>query len=497
MQRSRAGFRSTGFIGGIVGAALVALAFVGVGPQPAPAQSTLPGFADLAERLSPAVVNISTSQTVDRPEGMPELPPGSPFEDLFRDFFDRDIPQGPQTLESLGSGFVVSPEGYVVSNNHVIEQADEVTVNFSDGSSLLAEVIGRDAKTDIALLKVEPDEALPFVEWGDSNTSRVGDWVLAIGNPFGLGGSVSAGIISALSRDIQAGPYDDFIQTDAAINRGNSGGPLFNLNGRVIGVNTAIISPTGGSIGIGFAVPSALARNVVDQLQEFGVTRRGWLGVRIQQVDDDMAEALQMDRAMGALVADVTPDSPAADAGIEAGDVIVKFDGRDVAEMRDLPRMVAETAVEQTVRVIVFRDGKTRTLPVKIGLLEEATADGMAEPEDAGEGEPDADEPGTAVVLGMTLSPLSGADRERYDISDDVSGVLVAGVEQGSPAVEKGIREGSLIVEVGQEPVSSPAEVAEGVEAARENGRKSVLLLIRSGEDLRFVPLPLGDDGAE
>ena len=485
----------TGLAG--VAAILALVVLVIVGSRPAPAQGLPPSFADLAERLSPAVVNISTSQTVERPDGIPELPPGSPFEDLFRDFFDRNIPQGPRTVESLGSGFVISAEGYVVSNNHVIEEADEVTVNFSDGSSLIAEVIGRDAKTDIALLKVDPDAPLPFVEWGDSNASRVGDWVLAIGNPFGLGGSVSAGIISALGRNIEAGPYDDFIQTDAAINRGNSGGPLFNLNGRVIGVNTAIISPTGGSIGIGFAVPSALARNVVDQLQQYGVTRRGWLGVRIQQVDDDMAEALGMERAMGALVADVTADSPAADAGIEAGDVIVKFDGRDVAEMRDLPRMVADTPVDQTVRVIVFRDGKTRTLPVKIGLLEEATAGGVTEPEGTGEGEPDADEPSTTDVLGMTLSPLSGADRERYDIPDDASGVLVAGVEQGSAAVEKGIREGSLIVEVGQEPVSTPEEVAAGVEAAREQGRKSVLLLIRSGDDLRFVPLPLGDGGEE
>ena len=497
MRSSTARFRSTGLGGAIVAAALIALALVGAGPQPAPAQGTPPSFADLAERLSPAVVNISTSQTVDRPENMPELPPDSPFEDLFRDFFDQDIPQGPRTLESLGSGFVVSPEGYVVSNNHVIERADEVTVNFSDGSSLIAEVIGRDAKTDIALLKVEPDGPLPFVEWGDSTTSRVGDWVLAIGNPFGLGGSVSAGIISALSRDIQAGPYDDFIQTDAAINRGNSGGPLFNLNGRVIGVNTAIISPTGGSIGIGFAVPSTLARNVVDQLREFGVTRRGWLGVRIQTVDDDMAEALGMDDAMGALVADVTVDGPAAEAGIQAGDVIVKFDGRDVEDMRDLPRMVAETPVDKSVRVTVFRDGKTRTLRVKVGLLEEATAGGATEPESAAPGEPEADEPGTTELLGMTLSPLSGADRERYDIPGDVTGVLVAGVEQGSPAVEKGIREGSLIVEVGQEPVATPEEVVEGVEAAREAGRNSVLLLLRSGEDLRFVPLPLEGDGAE
>ncbi|MEM7237035.1 MAG: trypsin-like peptidase domain-containing protein, partial [Pseudomonadota bacterium] len=306
---------------------IVALAVVALTAQSATAKPD--SFADLAERLSPSVVNISTSQTVERPaEGAPQVPEGSPFEDLFRDFFDRrGQPQGPREVQSLGSGFVISSEGYVVTNNHVIADADEIQVNFPDGTSLEATLIGTDPKTDLAVLKVEPDTPLPFVRFGDSSISRVGDWVLAIGNPFGLGGSVSAGIISARNRDIQAGPYDDFIQTDAAINRGNSGGPLFNMDGEVIGVNTAIISPSGGSIGIGFSVPSNLAKNVVAQLQEFGETRRGWLGVRIQQVNDEMAEALGLDEAMGALVADVTAGGPAQEAGIEAGDVIIKFDG--------------------------------------------------------------------------------------------------------------------------------------------------------------------------
>ena len=478
----------------VVAVLLAALTLVAVQAERARAQGAPGSFADLAERLSPAVVNISTSQMLERPENLPDLPPGSPFEDLFRDFFDRGMPQGPQTVESLGSGFVISPEGYVVSNNHVVMQADEVNVNFSDGTSLIAEVVGSDPKTDIALLKVEPDEPLPFVEWGDSEASRVGDWVLAIGNPFGLGGSVSAGIISALSRDIQAGPYDDFIQTDAAINRGNSGGPLFNLNGRVIGVNTAIISPTGGSIGIGFAVPSALARNVVDQLREFGETRRGWLGVRIQSVNEEMAEALGMERPMGALVADVTPEGPAAEAGIQAGDVIVKFDGQDIEDMRELPRVVAETAVGKTARVVIFRKGKTQTLRVEVGLLEETTPGALERPEAAGEGEPDAEEPPLTDLLGMSLSPLSGADRERYDLPEDVTGVLVAGVEQGGRAAAKGIREGDVIVEAGQEVVETPEAVVAAVEAAREEGRNSILLLLRSGEELRFVPLGLDEE---
>ncbi|MEL6481195.1 MAG: Do family serine endopeptidase, partial [Pseudomonadota bacterium] len=341
-------------------------------PSETQAQARPGSFADLAERLSPAVVNISTAQKVEQAErGEQQVPEGTPFEDLFRDFFERGRPQGPRQVQSLGSGFVISAEGYVVTNNHVIEEADEITVNFADGSSLPAELVGTDPKTDIALLKIEPTQPLEFVKFGDSEASRVGDWVLAIGNPFGLGGSVSAGIISARDRNINAGPYDDFIQTDAAINRGNSGGPLFNLDGEVIGVNTAIISPTGGSIGIGFAVPSAIAENVVAQLQEFGQTKRGWLGVRIQTVNDELAEALGLDRPQGALVADVTSEGPAEEGGIEAGDVILKFDGKDISEMRDLPRIVAETAVGSTVRVVVFRKGKTQSVKVTLGLLEE------------------------------------------------------------------------------------------------------------------------------
>ncbi|MEL6479170.1 MAG: DegQ family serine endoprotease [Pseudomonadota bacterium] len=457
----------------------------------APAQARPDSFADLAERLSPAVVNISTSQTVERegPQGgAPQVPEGSPFEDLFRDFFDqRRGNRGPREVQSLGSGFVISAEGFVVTNNHVIEDADEIQVNFADGSSLEATLIGTDPKTDLAVLKVEPTKALKFVKFGDSDASRVGDWVLAIGNPFGLGGSVSAGIISARNRDIQAGPYDDFIQTDAAINRGNSGGPLFNMAGEVIGVNTAIISPSGGSIGIGFSVPSNLARNVVGQLQEFGETRRGWLGVRIQQVTDELADALGLDKTSGALVAEVTPGGPAESSGVEAGDVILKFDGRDVEEMRDLPRMVAETPVGKAVRVVVFRKGKTQTLKVDLGRLETAALDPTNETPTTGTAPQEED---TALsALGLSLRPLSGNARAEFSIGEDVTGVLIASVEPGGAAAAKGVNPGDVIVEVGQEPVTSPAEVSARVEDALKADRRSVLFLIQSGRDLRFVPL--------
>jgi serine protease Do len=311
--------------------------------------------------------------------------------------------------------------------------------------------------------------------------------VLAIGNPFGYSGSVSAGIISARNRDINAGRYDDFIQTDAAINRGNSGGPLFNMDGEVIGVNTAIISPTGGSIGIGFSVPSNLAKKVVSQLQDFGVTRRGWLGVRIQTVNDEMAEALGLEKAMGALVAEVTPGGPAEAAGIEAGDVVIKFDGQDVEEMRDLPRIVADTAVDKAVRVVVFRKGKTKTVKVTVGLLDE-------EQIQAASVRPNSEDGGTGTdvpAIGMTLRALSSEARSEFGIADDISGVLVSDVMDESAAADKGIKPGDVIVEVGQEPVSSPSEVEARVKEAEEAGRKSVLFLIQSEGDLRFVPLTI------
>ena len=449
-----------------------------------PARATPEGFADLADRLSPAVVNISTATNV---EGVGRGR-GTPLEDLFRDLYPRGGPERPRQVQSLGSGFVISPDGFIVTNNHVIENADEITVNFPDGLSLEAKVIGTDKQTDIAVLKIEHTQPLPFVSFGDSDQARVGDWVLAIGNPFGFSGSVSAGIISAFNRNINAGRYDDFIQTDAAINRGNSGGPLFNMAGDVIGVNTAIYSPTGNSIGIGFSVPANLAKRIVQQLQNFGVARRGWLGVRIQTVNAELAEALGLEKAMGALVAEVTPGGPAEDAGVEAGDVIIKFDGKDVEQMRDLPRLVAETDVEKTVRVVVFRKGQTQTLKVVVGLLDEGKVTANADPNQGNDREPEQTALGD---VGLTLRPLSKEAREEFGIQPDVTGVLIAEVDADGVAGQKGIRPGDVIVEVGQEPVTTPAEVEARVKKAREDGRKSVLFLIQTKDDLRFVPLSI------
>lgn len=470
----------------LVMAGLVAAAFAtaDLGAGPAFARGAPESFADLAERLSPAVVNISTSQTIEGGAApVPGLPPGSPFEEFFEEFFERQQRGGrsvPRRVQSLGSGFVVDPKGTIVTNNHVIEDADEIKVNFSDGTTLPAKIVGRDSKTDIAVLQVEPDTDLPYVEFGESDGSRVGDWVVAIGNPFGLGGTVTAGIISAINRDINAGPYDDFIQTDASINRGNSGGPLFDLDGKVIGVNTAIISPSGGSIGIGFAIPAATAVPVIEQLKEYGETRRGWLGVRIQSVTEEIAEGLGMDEARGALVAGVTAEGPAGEAGIEPGDVIVEFDGKDVPEMRDLPRIVAETEIGATVSVEVIREGKPKSFRVAVGRLEDAEAEQVAEAGEAGEDE-------KTETLGLALSKLSGSLRERFSIGDDVEGVVITDVDPVSAAAEKGIRPGDVLVEVAQKKVGTPADVAELVTAEKKSGRKSVLLLLSRGGDLRFV----------
>ncbi|TVQ58486.1 MAG: DegQ family serine endoprotease [Rhodobacteraceae bacterium] len=473
-----------------LGAGVLALALAAGDLTPATARSGAPeSFADLAESLSPAVVNISTSQNVGRagPE-MPDLPPGAPFGDLFRDFFERNQ-RGPRRVSSLGSGFIIDPSGFIVTNNHVIDGADEIVVNFADGESAPAELVGRDPKTDIALLKIETSEPLPHVPFGDSDAMRVGDWVVAIGNPFGLGGSVSAGIVSARNRDINAGPYDDFIQTDAAINRGNSGGPLFNLAGEVIGVNTAIISPTGGSIGIGFAVPSDLVKTVVAQLREYGETRRGWLGVRIQTVTPELAESLELERPSGALVADVTAGGPAADAGIRSGDVILRFNGRRIDQMRELPRVVADTPVGSTVDVEVWRRGAVEMVSVEVGRLDEGEVVTASVRDDAEEGA-DGD---TASVLGMALEPLTETRRGELGLGDEVRGVLVARVESDSPAGSKGVRPGDVIVEVAQESVSTTGDVVALVDQARGDGRASVLLLLQNGEEMRFVALSLAD----
>ena len=452
--------------------------------------------ADLAENLADAVVNISTAQTVQgqRSVPMPQVPEGSPFQEFFEEFFNRqnrDDDQ-PRRVQSLGSGFVLDGEaGIIITNNHVIEGADEVTANFNDGTKLRAEVIGTDEKTDIAVLKVEPETPLKEVGFGDSDGIRVGDWVMAIGNPFGLGGTVTVGIVSARNRDINAGPYDNFIQTDASINRGNSGGPLFDMDGNVIGINTAIISPSGGSIGIGFAIPAKTAIRVIDQLREFGETRRGWLGVRIQEVTDEIAESLGMDDAIGALVAGVTDDGPAAKGNIEAGDVIIKFDGKTVESMRELPRMVAETAIGKEVDVVVLRKGEEVTIRVTLERLEEnqvteASAPAEQEPDQSAE---------TSKVLGMTLAELDDALRQQFSIEEDVTGVVVTEVEAGSSAEEKRVMAGDVIKEVAQEAVATPAEGEAEIQKLKDDGRRSALLLLSNPTgDVRFVPVRIEDN---
>ena len=477
----------------LAGAALIGASLV-LAPVDARAQNGPPSVPDLAESLLDAVVNISTAQTVraQRSVPLPEVPEGSPFQEFFDEFFNRQNPDSsqPRRVQSLGSGFVIDGvEGIVVTNNQVIEGADEITVNFNDGTKLPAELLGSDSKTDLAVLKVEPTKPLKDVKFGDSDAMRVGEWVMAIGNPFGLGGTVTTGIVSATNRDINSGPYDNYLQTDASINRGNSGGPLFNERGEVIGINTAIISPTGGSIGIGFAIPSATAMPVIDQLRKYGETRRGWLGVRIQEVTDEIAESLGMAQAKGALVAGVTEGGPAETAKIEPGDVIIRFDGRDVPAMRDLPRMVADTEIGKEVEVIVLRKGEEVTLSVKLGRLEDAEA--------AESGRSTEETPPVATsqsVLGMTLSNLTDALRQQHKIGDQVKGVVVASVEEGSAAAEKRVVAGDVIVEVAQEPVSTPEDVTKQIEALKKQGRKSALLLLSNGQgELRFVPVRIED----
>jgi serine protease Do len=462
------------------------------------------GIADVAEKVIDAVVNISTSQTVEAKGGpggegrgaMPQLPPGSPFEEFFDDFFkNRRGPGGPRSgdmqphkTNSLGSGFIIDTSGIVVTNNHVIADADEINVIMNDGTKIKAEVVGIDKKTDLAVLKFKPVKPLIAVKFGDSDKLRLGEWVIAIGNPFSLGGTVTAGIVSARNRDIASGPYDNYIQTDAAINRGNSGGPLFNLDGEVIGVNTLIISPTGGSIGIGFAVPSKTVAGVVDQLRQFGELRRGWLGVRIQQVTDEIAESLNVKPARGALIAGVDDKGPAKPAGIEAGDVVVKFDGKDIKEPKDLSRVVADTAVGKEVDVVIIRKGEEQTKKVTLGRLED---NDKAVPASIKTPEP-AEKPVTQRALGLDLATLNKDLRSRYKVKDSIKGVIITNVDGSSDAAEKRLSPGEVIVEVAQEAVSNAADIKKRVEQLKKDGKKSVLLLVSNADgELRFVALSL------
>jgi serine protease Do len=454
----------------------------------APASARGPdGIADIAEKVIDAVVNISTSQTVDANKGggdrgaMPQLPPGSPFEEFFDDFFknrrgggpgkggDKNSDMQPRKTNSLGSGFIVDTSGVVVTNNHVIADADEINVIMNDGTKIKAELVGVDKKTDIAVLKFKPVKPLIAVKFGDSDKLRLGEWV------------------SARNRDISQGPYDNYIQTDASINRGNSGGPLFNLEGDVVGVNTLIISPTGGSIGLGFAVPSKTVAGVVDQLRQFGELRRGWLGVRIQQVTDEIAESLNIKPARGALVAGIDDKGPAKPAGIEPGDVVVKFDGKDVKDPKDLSRVVADTAVGKEVDVVIIRKGNEETRKVTLGRLED---NDKAQQASAKAKEDPVEKPVTQKALGLDLATLSKDLRSKYKIKESVKGVVVTGVDGTSDAAEKRLSAGDVIVEVAQEAVSNAADIKKRVDQLKKDGKKSVLLLVANGEgELRFVAL--------
>ena len=489
--------------------ALVAVPLTaGLTAAPAYSRSAPDDFADLAQKLLPAVVNISSSTSLQARGGfpgpdIPMFPPGSPFEQFFKDFLDRNRPGGRQgqpappqqpaperRMQSLGSGFIIDPSGLIVTNNHVIEGADEVTVTLQDNTSLKATIVGRDERVDVALLKVKADKPLPSVQFGDSDHERVGQWVLAIGNPFGLGGSVTAGIVSARGRDIRQGPYDDFIQTDAPINRGNSGGPLFNMDGEVIGINTAIYSPSGGSIGIGFAIPANMARTVVDQLREYGHARRGWLGVRIQQVTPDIAESLGLHEPGGAMVAGVNDGGPADQAKLRNGDIILKLNGQDVKEMRNLPRMVAETPIGQEVPVTLWRDGKQVTVQAKVGELPDDQQLAAATPGPSGKG---GQTNQTEIAgLGLQVAPITPDTKDKFQLNDDQKGVVITDVAPNGPAADRGLKPGDVIVEVQQEPVSTPDEVQQRVDSVRKQSRRSVLMLIQGQDGLRWVPLGLG-----
>jgi serine protease Do len=475
-----------------------------VAPAFAQGRGAPDSFADLAANVSDAVVNISASQAApERRPGSgsnvpPGIPRGTPFDDLFEEFFKRRQ-QGPDSegsqppqrrSNSLGSGFVIDAAGIVITNNHVIADASEITVIFNDGQRLKAELVGRDAKVDIAVLRVKPEKPLKAVKFGDSGKIRVGDWVMAVGNPFGLGGTVTVGILSARNRNINSGPYDDYLQTDASINKGNSGGPLFAMNGEVVGVNTAILSPSGGSVGIGFASPASVVKPIVDQLLQFGETRRGWLGVRIQQVDDQIAESLGLGRARGALVAGIDDKGPAKPAGLQSGDVIVRFDGQDVKNSTDLPRIVAATPVGKEVDVGVVRGGKERNLKVTLGRLEDGERIAAAATQGGGDVKP----PRSVLqkALGMEFSSLNAETRKQFNLKDGVKGVVVTNIEASSPAAEKRVQAGDVIVEINQQPVNEPGDVIARMKQAKDQGRKSALFLIANAAgESRFVALPV------
>ena len=459
---------------------LAAPAFADTAPLNAPSEqkselATLPSFADLVEKVSPAVVSIRVveEETVASND-VPDLPfpPGSPFDKFFKQLQPKGPDGKPLKRKAMaqGSGFFISADGYVVTNNHVVDNGKEITVVLSDGTELKATLVGRDKKTDLALLKVKSSKPMPYVAFGDSDKLRVGDWVLAVGNPFGLGGTVTSGIVSARGREIGAGPYDDFLQIDASINRGNSGGPTFDIHGAVVGVNTAIYSPTGGSVGIGFAIPSNIASHVVDQLKEHGKVTRGWLGVSIQPVDKDLAQSLSLDKAKGALVAEVTPESPAAKAGIKAGDVITRVNGKDMGDVRDVSRTVADLHPDTKADIGVWRDGKAKEIKVQIAVFPDKIDTASADNDNA----PAAEAATQSLGLGL---------------GQTADGVVVQSVDPNSEAAEKGIQNGDIILKVSGKDVKSPGDVVDGVNDVKKAGKSSVLLLLRSQDQQRFVAL--------
>ncbi len=469
--------------------AIIGLMLFTLNNTTAEARGTPTSFADLVETLQPAVVNISTVQKVkarSRPRA-PRMPEGSPFNEFFDKFKDGKGKGEPEerSVQSLGSGFFISADGLVVTNNHVIEDADEITVRTTDGTEYEAKLLGRAPEVDLALLKIESDDQVPFLKWADSNKSRVGDWVLAIGNPYALGGSVTAGIISGNNRDINAGQYDNYIQTDAPINKGNSGGPMFNMDGQVVGVNTLIFSPTGGNVGIGFAIPSNDASRVVAQLKEFGHTRRGWLGVTIQPMTKDMAEAKDLEKAIGAIISSVAPNSPAEKSGLLDGDVILWWGKTEIEDSRGLSRVVSQTKIGEPVKVTLIRDGEKMVIDVITGEYpDEERKDGKVE------GDVDQGEVNENIVEGMMLSTITDDLRKRYRLPEDVTGVVIISLERRSDAVRRGIRPGYVITKVNSTTVNTPEAVADAINARKEAGKSSALLKVRI-RDGSSVHLPL------
>jgi serine protease Do len=479
-------------------------------PPPAPAPSTTAAetpappaeptretpfadiFSQLAGHLVGVVVNISTTPApAQAPKVAQDSPPPSPgtsLDDLFRDFFgEKGAPNGQngQRIASLGSGFIIDPSGLIVTNAHVIANADQITVTLSDDTALQAQVIGRDTVTDLALLKVDAKTPLPAAAWGDSNKAKVGDWVLAIGNPFGLGGSVTAGIISATARDIHSGPYDDFLQTDASINRGNSGGPMFSLAGEVIGINTAIYSPSGGSIGIGFAIPAALAQPIIEQLKATGKVERGWIGARIQPVTDEIAESVGLDKPHGALIASIDPGSPAAQANLRPGDVILAYDGKPIDRSRQLPRLVADTPPDKVIKVTIWRDAKEGDVSLTVTAFNPNRP--VPQPPEPEKPKP----PDTTDLLGLKLAKLTPELRKQFSLPDQLRGVVVVEVPQNSPGASQGLRAGDLVVAIGGAPLAAPDEATQLVAAAKKAGRKNLLIRVERDGNYRFIALPL------